>query len=441
MIYSVVDIETTGSKPGQNKITEIAIVKTDGTRILEEYSTLIHPETNIPYFITQMTGITNQMVASAPKFYEVAKEIYEHLKNTIFVAHNARFDYGFLKEAFLELGFNLQLQTLCTVRLARDCFPGLKSYSLGKLCNELRIPIQNRHRALGDAKATTILLEKIISSKGHPANFSIKNESKKTILPPNLESEQVKSLPEAPGVYYFLNQKNQIVYIGKSLNIKKRVKSHFQFKSSTSKKPKLFDDIHNLSFEIMGNELMALLHEASQIKTHKPRHNKALKRTRYPYAIDIIKDEQGYLNLKLKPQPSAQNPLLLVGSQNAGTKLLEKWIETHKLHPQFLNLPHLATKPTEPPTTYNFKVENLIQRHTYPKKNALLIGRGRTVDERSIVLIENNNYLGKGFFSEYEGLSNIDDAKQHIELEEETPDHKKVILSLWKSKDYKKITF
>ncbi len=174
-MYSIIDIETTGGSPKTEKITEIAVFIHDGTRAIEEFSTLINPEKSIPPFITGITGITNEMVANAPKFYEIAKKIVELTENTFFVAHNAGFDYGFVCEEFRQLGYTYSREKLCTVKLARKLIPGLRSYSLGKLCSELNITLSNRHRARGDAQATVKLFEMLIElhSLNHPLHKAL----------------------------------------------------------------------------------------------------------------------------------------------------------------------------------------------------------------------------------------------------------------------------
>jgi len=161
-MYAVVDIETSGGRAQIDRITEIAIYIHDGEKIVEEFSTLINPETFIPPFITRLTGINNDMVATAPKFYEVAKKIVLMTEGRLFVAHNAPFDYRFIQEEFKRLGYNYQRQTMCTVRMSRKIIPGMGSYSLGNLCQTLGITINNRHRAAGDALATTKLLELLL---------------------------------------------------------------------------------------------------------------------------------------------------------------------------------------------------------------------------------------------------------------------------------------
>ena len=161
-MYAVVDIETSGGRAQVDKITEIAIYIHDGEKIVDEFSTLINPESYIPPFITRLTGINNDMVATAPKFYEVAKKIVLMTEGCLFVAHNAPFDYRFIQEEFKRLGYNYQRQTMCTVRMSRKIIPGMGSYSLGNLCQTLGITINNRHRAAGDALATTKLLELLL---------------------------------------------------------------------------------------------------------------------------------------------------------------------------------------------------------------------------------------------------------------------------------------
>lgn len=164
-MYAIIDIETTGQSADKGKITEIAIFIHDGFRITDSFSSLVNPECYIPGFITRLTGIDNEMVKSAPRFYEIARQIVELTRDKVFVAHNASFDYRFVQEEFRQLGYNYQRKTMCTVKLGRKFIPGHKSYSLGKLCAELGISINGRHRAAGDALATVKLFELILAQK------------------------------------------------------------------------------------------------------------------------------------------------------------------------------------------------------------------------------------------------------------------------------------
>ena len=165
-MYSIVDIETTGGLASGNNITEIAIIVHDGKDVIRQFQSLINPQKYIPSFITGLTGISNAMVATAPTFAEIASDVYEILCDTIFVAHNVSFDYSFIDSQLKSAGYILSSKKLCTIRLSRKVFPGLESYSLGKLCRSLNIEIEDRHRAYGDAKATTILFEKLLKAGG-----------------------------------------------------------------------------------------------------------------------------------------------------------------------------------------------------------------------------------------------------------------------------------
>ena len=164
-MYAIIDIETTGQASTSGKITEIAIYIHNGFEITDSFTSLINPECYIPGFITNLTGIDNEMVKNAPKFYEIAREIVGLTQDKVFVAHNVSFDYKFIQEEFKRLGYDYQRKTMCTVRMGRKFIPGYKSYSLGKLCVELGISIIGRHRAAGDALATVKLFEIILARK------------------------------------------------------------------------------------------------------------------------------------------------------------------------------------------------------------------------------------------------------------------------------------
>ncbi|MCU0382501.1 MAG: 3'-5' exonuclease, partial [Cyclobacteriaceae bacterium] len=195
-MYAIVDIETTGGYAENHRITEIAIAWHDGIQAGEVYRTLINPERNIPSYITGLTGITNEMVATAPRFAEVAHEIFDRIKDKIFVAHNAHFDYSFLKKELEQVGFRWQTKKLCTVRLSRKIIPGLRSYSLGNLAESLGIQINNRHRAEGDALATVKVFDTLLRRDQQGVIIkALKRNSGETILPPNLEKSEFDRLP------------------------------------------------------------------------------------------------------------------------------------------------------------------------------------------------------------------------------------------------------
>jgi DNA polymerase-3 subunit epsilon len=256
-MYAIVDIETTGGSPGNDRITEIAVLIHDGARIVHEFSSLVNPECKIPYYITAMTGITNEMVAGAPKFFEIARELVELTQNMIFVAHNVAFDYGFVRNEFRRLGYDYKREQLCTVRVSRKLMPGLRSYSLGRLCDDLKIVIKGRHRATGDAAATAILFDHLLEIERVNGTSHI-NGSARFVQDhhPSLDLCKVKNLPEEPGVYYFYNQEAELIYIGKSRNIRHRVLSHFS-NTTTGKAIKMRTQIADVGCESTGSRLIS----------------------------------------------------------------------------------------------------------------------------------------------------------------------------------------
>ncbi|MDO7613440.1 MAG: GIY-YIG nuclease family protein, partial [Crocinitomicaceae bacterium] len=296
-MYSIIDLETTGFGATGNKITDISVFVYDGEKVINEFHSLVNPECKISYRITQLTGITDQMVANAPKFYEIAKKVEEITKDTVFVAHNVNFDYGVIRGEFNSLGFEYKRKKLCTVRLSRKLIPGLPSYSLGNLCGAVNIIIEGRHRAYGDAKATVELFGILVGLDVGGAVFadSLNTRSKEAILPPLLPREIFDSLPSSTGVYYFHNQDGKVIYVGKAKDIRQRVLSHFRDKAK--KEVEMSSVTASVTFEETGNELVALLKESADIKYIFPQYNRAQKRTGDTFALFKYEDSQGILHL------------------------------------------------------------------------------------------------------------------------------------------------
>ena len=216
MNYAIIDVETTGMGVQGNKITEIAVLVHDGEKVIDEFQTLVNPQCSIPFSISRLTGIYDHMVKDAPKFYEIAKNLVSITEDCVFVAHNVNFDYNVIRKEFSDLGFNYVRKKLCTIRLSRKLVPGLPSYSLGKICGRMGIRINDRHRAMGDARATAILFDKLIQLDQHGAVFEsfLKPRSPKATLPPQISVKMFEALPESPGVYYFRDNKDKIIYVG-----------------------------------------------------------------------------------------------------------------------------------------------------------------------------------------------------------------------------------
>jgi DNA polymerase-3 subunit epsilon len=279
MLYAIVDIETTGGYAANNAITEVAIVLHDGNGEVKRYETLVHPGQSIPQYITALTGISDEMVADAPSFDRIAPVVHEWLKEAVFVAHNVNFDYSFLKHQLQACGLELNARKLCTVRLSRKVFPGAPSYSLGNICQFLGISVPNRHRAGGDAAATTVLFERILQAGGlEHIRGMLKGRNKEQYLPIHLPAEQLERLPMLPGVYYFHDQKGKVIYVGKAKSLRHRVTSHFSNNKPGRQKQEFMRNIYSISFETTGTELMAFLLECIEIKRLWPVYNRSLKR-------------------------------------------------------------------------------------------------------------------------------------------------------------------
>lgn len=287
-MYAIVDIETTGGYAAANGIIEIAIKIFDGQQVTEEYETLINPGQAIPKYIQAFTGITNEMVEGAPYFEEVAEKVFTYLQGNIFVAHNVNFDYSFIKNHLDFYGYSFTAKKLCTVRLARQIFPGLSSYSLGNLCQSLEIEIINRHRAGGDASATVVLFRKLIENDTKGAIVSSLNRnSKEQCLPPNIPKVQFDALPRTPGIYYFHDQKGKVIYVGKAKNIRNRINSHFSNNSDSRQKQNFIRHTYSISFHVTGTELMAAILESTEIKKLWPIFNTSQKRAEEVYGIFV----------------------------------------------------------------------------------------------------------------------------------------------------------
>ena len=411
-MYAIIDIETTGGSYRLERITEIAVFIHDGTRIIDEYSSLINPERNIPYFITSLTGITNEMVEDAPKFYEVAKKIVEMTEGKVFVAHNARFDYSFIRQEFNMLGYNYKRPLLDTVALSRKLLPGHSSYSLGNLCNDLGIEINGRHRASGDAMATVRLLELLLERDKTLKSGSLIKNRKASKLHPAFDVSRIDDIPEEPGVYYFHNEEGEIIYVGKSRNLFQRVNTHLS-NNTSARAMEMRSMTAGISWEPTGSELIALLLESTEIKKRKPLFNRAQRRTGYSWGIYSYTDDNGYIRFDCRNVSDKAVPLALFNSRdNARGKLVQiisKYNLCQKLcgmydtdgpcfHHQ-VSLCRGACRGEEAPSEYNQRALMALDEFIFRERNFFIIDRGRESEERSAIKIVNGKYTGYGYFN------------------------------------------
>ncbi|WP_316799330.1 exonuclease domain-containing protein [Pedobacter frigidisoli] len=426
MLYAVVDIETTGGHASANGITEVAINIHDGSEIVESYSTLVNPKRPVPMHITALTGIDDEMLVNAPLFEDVALQIYQLLHDKVFVAHNVNFDYSFLKHHLAAAGYELNCRKLCTVRLSRKLIPGKSSYSLGKLCSALQIPIQNRHRAAGDADATSILFKLLLDhDQEGMISEMLKKTSKEQVLPPHLDKASVTRLPSQPGVYYFKDNKGKIVYVGKAKDLKKRVLSHFAGNKPNRQRQDFLRTIFSVDYVICGTELMALILEANEIRRLWPENNRSMKRYEHKYDLYAFEDQNGYLRLAIDKHKKNIKALQSFNNLLEGYNYLNHLVEKYQLCARLCYLQKTATKcmahengqcfgacsGIETVAVYNNRLNKALIEIEKEQPSFALVDEGRNSDEWSCLLVEQGKFYGMGYFTDKsylnEGLSPI----------------------------------
>jgi DNA polymerase III subunit epsilon len=413
-MYAIIDIETTGGSAKMEKITEIAIYLHDGNQITGEFVSLVNPERNIPYFITNLTGITNEMVEDAPRFFEIAKSIVELTEGRTFVAHNASFDYSFIRQEFKSLGFNFKRNVLDTVSLSRKLFPGHRSYSLGNICKDLKIKIRGRHRASGDALATVRLFE-LLMAKDRELSGSksvlLKN-TRVSKLHPGLDLAKIERIPEEPGIYYFYNETGDLIYIGKSRNLQQRISTHLS-NNTTNRAMEMRDMIADIDWEVTGSELVALLRESFEIKENKPVYNKAQRRTGFQWGIFSFVDDSGYINYRYGQLNNDVSPVSVFTSKEKTKSKLNSLVETFCLCQKLAGLYETdgacfhyqvgickgACCGKESAEEYNERAAKVTEEFIFTKRNFFVVDKGRSAEERCAVKIVNGKYTGYGYFS------------------------------------------
>lgn len=440
-MYTIVDIETTGGKFNEEGITEIAIYKYDGHEVVDQFISLVNPEREIQPFVVNLTGINSKMLRNAPKFYEVAKRIVEITEDTILVAHNAKFDYRILKTEFKRLGFEFERETLCTVELSKDLIPDLPSYSLGKLVRSLGIPVTDRHRASGDALATVKLFKLLLNKDTNKTiiKASIRKEPKFQMEPRLIDI--IANLPSKTGVYYMHKADGEIIYIGKSKNIKNRVNQHFT--GTTAKSKKIQMQVATVTYEATGSELVALLKESEEIKRNKPILNRALRRSIFTHALYSFIDHNDYINLTIDKADGRKPHVTTFSTRQSGKHFLEKMVENFELCQKLCGL--YKTKSScfqydvkncqgacieeETPESYNKRVLKLLDKYNYKNKNMVIVDQGREVDERSAILIQNGVFKGLGFYNLNYQINNVEILESIITPMENNRDQQHIIQS------------
>lgn len=409
-MFAIVDIETTGSFAAENGITEIAIVLHNGKEIEGKYETLINPKVPIPKYITSLTGITEELVKNKPEFQAVAENIFNLLKDRIFIAHNVNFDYSFIKHQLKVCGFNLNTKKLCTIRLSRKAFPNLPRYGLENLCRSLQIENKAPHRAYGDALATTELLNLIIKNTGFSLiEETLRKENREQTIPANLSEKIIKDLPYEPGVYYFHDEKGKIIYIGKAKNIKFRVVSHFTGTNTGKKRQELIKKIHSITYKICVSEFAAIILESIEIKKHWPLYNKSQKSNERLFGIYLFEDVNGFKRLAIDRKMKTNPPLVSFSLYADAHRTLLQWIKEFSLHPALCfinsnrnNLPAVQE--------HNDKINKLLLSISESKKSFII-----TEGNNFVYLVENGIFYGMSSINKKKFKKNISYLKSIIE--------------------------
>lgn len=453
--FAIVDVETTGTIH-DGKITEIAVIVHDGTRELDRFTTLFNPGRRIDPYVARLTGITDRLVADAPFFEQHSARILEMTRDRIFVAHNVSFDYAFLKMEFRALGIEFKRDTLDSIDICRRIIPDLPSYSLKKLCVSIGIPMNGHHRALDDTEATALLFAKLYQQDMKTVFSRIKADIPNVNIPPNLPSSQLENIPEGGGVYYFHDADEQILYIGKSVELRKRILSHFHPKEK-KKWADLWRNIHSITYEETGSELVALLLESQEIKHQQPRLNVALKRQHpLPYCVFEGVDERGYVTFSIKRRETKTDSIIDLRGYKEGERLLLRTAERFKLCRCLMGLQQLkgncfqhqiqecdgAKMGLVTRDEYNARALRARQSMSFVIENVIIVGAGRNVDEYSLVQVEQGRYIGYGFIAKEEATAQLDTLLENIRPQEDNPDAHRIIRNyMYASKQGKRLHY
>jgi DNA polymerase-3 subunit epsilon len=393
------DIETSGSSPAYSKIIEIGAIRVEGGVVVDELKTLVNPGGSLPYWITKLTGITDNDLIGAPYFDDIAYQLHQLLKGAIFIAHNARFDYSYIKRQLADAGYTYAPKLLCTVRLSRALYPAVKGHSLQKIIERHDIAVSARHRAYDDAKAIKDFSELAFAEHGSQVFFeAVSKQFKTQSLPPHMDEQDMQTVKNTPGVYVFEDEAGLPIYVGKSVSVRSRVLSHFNQDNKQSKEMKISQNTHKLRVIETGNELDALLLESKMVKDLLPLYNKQLRRANNHVVFVKGVDALGYTTITLDDRNLAQEADItqiygIYPTRSKAKASLEEKRRTFSLCSKLLGLERSegacflyqlnkcrgACCGKESPASYNLRVELALQRtkiETWPYQSAVVITSG-----------------------------------------------------------------
>lgn len=405
-MYTIIDIETTGGNNKSGRITEIAAFLHDGFKMIDKFTTLVNPGIPIPPFIKNLTGISDEMVADAPTFEEIASELDRFTANAIFVAHNVNFDYSFIKEEFRRIGRDFKRKTLCTVQLSRASFPGLASYSLGKITKELDILLEGAHRAEADAQATVLLFEKIIHNESSAGLFDAHMGLPKPeiINSPLITTEFLESIPDECGVVKFFDKDDNLIYIKRSPQILTAISTKLRPNDSRDYGA-FINDVHRIDFNVTGSALTAQLIEASELLQHKPKFNHGRFSMKTHFAIFLENSDEHGEVLVLKRKKEGDLPLMIFGNFFEGLDYIKKIGQERGLE---FN-PALFSNRKSPFIKLSNESSQSLLDAAIPSDSYIVIDEASTVNERMAILVKNGRASGYGVIDASEPLSYLDE--------------------------------
>lgn len=392
-MYAILDIESTGGKYNEEGIMEISIYRFDGQDVVDKFAGLINPERDIQPFVVKLTGINNSMLKSAPKFHEVAKRIIEITEGATLVAHNAQFDYRILRTEFRRLGYDFQRKTLCTVELSKQLIPDAESHSLGKLVRSLGIAVSDRHRADGDAQATLKLFKLLLIKDSDKSIIKtvIREETLGELSTRQLD--MVEELPTETGVYYLHNKDGEIIFLGKTKNMKKRVNQHFTNVGDLARK--LQKETKKVTYQETGSELIALLKEYHEIKKTNPKYNQKIRKKGFSFGLYLTKDNNGALKFETEKVNVQFTRLSSFTSAKSSALFLSK------LEEEF-GLDSIESLEDNSET-----LETIFNKYSLDNRNIALVDKGRSIGEQSVILIKEGHLKGFGYVELNHQLNNI----------------------------------
>lgn len=427
-MYAIVDIETTGGYAQGHRITEIAIAIFDGEQMVDWFESLVNPGIHIPVHITALTGITNEMVEDAPTFEDIAPQVHSLLQPCVFVAHNVNFDYSFVRHQLAAAGIEWNAKKLCTVRLSRKILPGFPSYSLSSLCAELGIDQKIKHRAGADTLATVeVFKQLLLNDKDGEIKKSLKGNAREFRLPAHLNRDEFEALPDTTGVYYFMDTKNEIIYVGKANNLKKRVGQHFSGKITQETRQGFLREIAHISYEECGNELVALLLEEQEIKKHWPKYNRAQKKMKFAWGLFDYTDRKGFVRLGIDYIRRGAQPLMRFGTLAEARHFLLTKTDEFKLCPKLCAIDTSEAENCNPVITkhctgscrnsvddYNQRVQQFVDGLGEHKPTYALLGKGRQPNEQTVVYVSEGTLKGFGFIEKAQTWSTKAELEDYI---------------------------